>query len=54
MSDKWVVKFTLRHGTTGRVARTFTEAATRRYVEGMNAKRADCRYEALPKYEYAG
>jgi hypothetical protein len=39
MADEWVVRFTLQHGTTGRVARTFTEATAKRYAEAMNAKR---------------
>jgi len=48
MNDRWVVKFTLPRGTTGRVARTYTEAEAKRYAETMNAKRSDCRYEAQP------
>jgi hypothetical protein len=48
MDAKWVVTFTLQHGTMGRVARTFTEEAAKRYAETMNRLRTDCRYEASP------
>jgi hypothetical protein len=53
MRSEWVVMFTLPKGTTGRVARTFTEASANRYAERLNTTRGgDCRYRALTKSEY--
>jgi len=48
----WIVMFMLRGGTTGRVARKFSEQAAKRYADAMNEKRAgECVYTARPDGE---
>jgi hypothetical protein len=54
MDDRWVVKFTLPHGTTGRVARIFTEAQAKSFAAYANDSRADCRYEAIEEAAFGG